>query len=393
MMDEGERSKVERARWTRRELIGWLSGGAFGLASCRWLEGRPGDSRARFDGFPIGEIEGRLTPTAAFFVRDHFGVPDAARTSAANWTLSVGGDVEQPLELGLAALGGAPRLERDVTLECVGNAGRNGLGWPGSPRAFSGASSGRFFGASLADVLRRARPKPSAIEVVCEGADVGREREEPERRVFARSVPLADALSSVALLALGLGDAPLPPLHGGPLRALFPGRYATDSVKWLRRLTVVSSPFTGFYQRERYVRVSRDAPDGQPLGALRIQAEIGRPRPGARLPLGLAVDVVGAAWGGRGGAARVELSSDGGRSFHEAELLDPPDPYLWRRFRWRWTPSERGPRLLTARAFDGAGETQPLLSDEESGRSHSRSGPDRIQYANNSMPVVPVWIA
>ncbi len=373
--------------WTRRRLLRLLAEGALGLSACR----RPGPrSRARFDGFPIARVDALLTPLDEFFVRDHFGLPEVAGR-ADGWRLSIEGEVEAPLSLSLAELSQTP-VELPVTLECAGNAGRNGLGPPGAGRAFSGASTGSFAGVSLAGLLGRAKPRPGAVEVVSVGADEGSESGDPARRPFARSVPLEAALAPSALLATRMNGGPLPALHGGPLRAIFPGRYATDSVKWLRRLIVVSKPFEGFYQRRRYVRVSDDAPDGRTLGELRIQSEIGRPRPGARLPAGLEVDVIGAAWGGRGGAARMEISVDGGRTFHEAELLDPPNPFAWRRFHWRWTPATRGPRLLFARATDRAGNSQPLQSDEEGGRSRSRSGPDRIQYANDSALIVPVWV-
>src|SRR3712207_7664903 len=46
----------------------------------------------------------------------------------------------------------------------------------------------------------------------------------------------------------------LPPEHGGPVRLLVPGWYGMASVKWLSAITVLDRPFTGFYQKERYVR-------------------------------------------------------------------------------------------------------------------------------------------
>jgi hypothetical protein len=128
------------------------------------------------------------------------------------------------------------------------------------------------------------------------------------------------------------------------------------------------------------------------LGELRVQSEIARPKPGDRLPQGLLVDIVGVAWGGSGGVDRVQVSVDGGTSYAAAELIDPDRPFCWRRWRWSWRPDRPGSRMILARATDRAGTSQPLASDEELGLGYSVSGPDRIQYANNSAPVIPVTV-
>jgi sulfite oxidase len=189
-----------------------------------------------------------------------------------------------------------------------------------------------------------------------------------------------------------MNGAPLPALHGGPLRVIFPGRYATDSVKWVRTIRAVSAPFAGFYQASRYRRASAEQPAGVPLGALKVQSEIARPRLGDRLPRGMQVDVIGVAWGGAGGVDRVEVSVDGGGSFARAVFIDEERPHCWRRWKLSWTPDAAGPRLLMARATDRQGTAQPLSSDEELGRSYSLSGPDRVQYANNAVPVVAITV-
>ncbi|MHB8419713.1 MAG: molybdopterin-dependent oxidoreductase [Myxococcales bacterium] len=383
-------SSSER-RFTRRGLLSTFAAAAAGGLACR-RGAAPLRAGARFDGYPLGRVDGFLTPTADFFVRDHFSLPAAASAPAGLWRLDVSGEVERPLSLSLAELSDLPRVDLPVTLECAGNAGRNGLGPPGSRRAFGGASTGRFQGASLAALLARAGLRERALEIVFEGADEGTERDSSERHVFARSVPVAAARAETALLATGMNGGPLPALHGGPLRAILPGRYATDSVKWLRRIRAVATPFDGFYQRRRYCKRTAENPEGVSLGELRIQCEVAHPEPDDRLPVGLRVDIAGVAWGGRGGARLVEVSVDGGEHFEAASFLDPPSATAWRRWRWSWTPDRPGPHWIAARATDQGGTSQPLESDEELGLGSSRSGPDRIQYANNSVPIVPVIV-
>ena len=327
---------------------------------------------ARFEGFPISRVDSFLTPNADFFVRDHFGLPPLTP----RWSVSIEGDVESPFAVGLDDLAKLHQQDLPVTLECAGNAGRNGVGWAGSQRAWGGASTASFKGVSLAELLARAKPRGTVREIALIGADEGFERGATQRHAFARSVPLEAAMASSALLATGMNGAELPALHGGPLRALFPGRYATDSVKWLTRIRALSGPFDGFYQRERYRRAAPDNPAGVTLGELRVQSEIARPKPAERLPQGLLVDITGVTWGGRGGVDRVEVSVDGGATFAQAAFLDPDRPHCWRRWRWSWRPDRPGPRLILARATDRSGAAQPLASDEELGLGYSMSGPD-----------------
>ena len=67
-----------------------------------------------------------------------------------------------------------------------------------------------------------------------------------EEQQFERSLPLADALREEVLLAYAMNDQPLPPQHGYPLRLVVPGWYGMTSVKWLERITVLDTPFTGY---------------------------------------------------------------------------------------------------------------------------------------------------
>jgi hypothetical protein len=73
--------------------------------------------------------------------------------------------------------------------------------------------------------------------------------------------------------------------------------------------------------------------------------------------------VEGRAWSGRAPLARVELSSDGGRSWVDAVLGDPVSPYAWRGWTCRWDATEPGEYELCARATDAAGNVQPTSPD------------------------------
>src|SRR5437764_13390483 len=88
---------------------------------------------------------------------------------------------------------------------------------------------------------------------------------------FARSLPLAKAIHEDTLVAYEMNGEAIPPEHGGPVRAVVPGWYATDSVKWLERIPCLGG------------RV-RSAVPGTRLPARRSRG--GRARPVARPPPG-----------------------------------------------------------------------------------------------------------
>jgi len=56
---------------------------------------------------------------------------------------------------------------------------------------------------------------------------------------------------------------------------------------------------------------------------------------------------------------RVEVSTDGGRSWSDAKLGQPPSPFAWAPWSFEWY-AEPGEHDLCSRATDETGETQPL---------------------------------
>jgi len=73
---------------------------------------------------------------------------------------------------------------------------------------------------------------------------------------------------------------------------------------------------------------------------------------------GGAVTVAGIAFAGARGISKVELSSDGAKSWGLATLEAPMGPLSWVRWTYAWTPSGAGPAKLIVRATDGTGNTE-----------------------------------
>jgi DMSO/TMAO reductase YedYZ molybdopterin-dependent catalytic subunit len=307
---------------------------------------------------PLDALAEPLTPTDSFYVRNHFDVPTLDERE---FRLRVGGLVRRPLELSLEELRGFPERSVVATLECAGN-GRALMAPPpkGTPWRFGAVSTARFTGTSLHNVLEKARGLlPAAVEVLFAGADRG--EVSPGRAVtFERSLPPEVALRQDVLLAWQMNGEPLAPDHGRPLRLVVPGWYGVASVKWLVEISGIDRPFDGYYQREKYVYEGEPGtPDGEPVAAMRVRAAIAQPADGEKLATG-PVQVTGTAWSGAGTVARVEVSSDGGRTWAEAALGTADSVYAAAPWRFTWIPPAPGDYVLVARATDSAGNIQPL---------------------------------
>lgn len=329
---------------------------------------------------PMAALAEALTPTERFYVRNHFPVP---AVDPASWRLTVEGAVERRLELSLDEVRALPERTVAATLECAGN-GRVRMEPPpeGTRWRFGAAGTARFTGAPLAAVLERAGVEPGAAVAVLTGADSGEVapgRAEP----FARALSLADARDPDVVLAWAMNGEPLSADHGQPLRAVVPGRYAVDSVKWLTAIRLQSEPFRGFYQEEHYrYRGEAGTPEGAAVGRLRVRAVIARPAGGEVLGAGGTVEIAGGAWSGGGAVTAVEVSTDGGASWAAAELGQALSPYAATPWRFDWRPAAAGSYELIARATDEAGATQPLTPRW-----------NRLGYGNNEAHRVRVTVA
>ncbi len=318
---------------------------------------------ARNHGLPLEALRYDVTPAGLHYILTHYDIPVL---DAAAWTLTVRGRVRTPLTLDLAALRSFPPVTHRVTMECAGN-GRARL----TPRPVSqpwlveAVGTADWTGVPLRTLLREAGVEPEAVEAVFTGADHGVER--GVEQDYQRSLSVADAMATdpEVLVAYEMNGAPLPPQHGHPVRLVAPGWYGMAHVKWLRDITLTDTPFTGFQQTVAYrYRQSPDEP-GFPVTRIAPRALMIPPgfpdfmsrtrvvRPG---PL----DLEGRAWSGRAPVTKVEVSRDDGHTWHEAELT-PPDRHSWSWRHWHapWT-AVPGIHVLTARATDAEGDTQPV---------------------------------
>ena len=320
----------------------------------------PGDSHAKET--PLSDLDTWTTPTERFYVRSHF--PELPTLALATYRLEITGAVDRPFTIGYDELLTMPSVEIVVTMECAGNS-RSYVTPPAEGLSFKHGAVGtaKWKGVPLPALLSRAGLRDTTKEVLFEGADIGDEEEEGQtvRLGYARSLPVADATSEETIAAYEMNGEPIRPVHGYPVRLIAPRWYGMASVKWLTRIEALEQPYTGFFQRRRYVLINEgEAPQDswEPLSTLRVKSLITHPRHGEVVRVGQ-YTVRGAAWSGDGEVVKVEASVNGGRDWQEVSLVGPSSPTAWRRWEHSWSIGKPGHYILMARATDSVGNTQP----------------------------------
>ena len=252
-----------------------------------------------------------------------------------------------------------PRRTLRVVLECAGHRRAEFEPIPpGVPWAHGAVSEARWTGASLRFLLELVGIPSHAREVVLEGADAGRVDGFEGIHRFARSLPLAKALDDHVLLAYRMNGEPIPAAHGGPVRAIVPGWYATDSVKWLDRIYFTRKEFDGVFQAHDYrLRAHGELERGRRLTELPVHALITTPHDGEASLAAGEETIRGIAWGGTDGIAQVLVRVDLG-SWTAARLRPVRGPYARVNWELRRTLAA-GPHEIACCAIDGAGCEQP----------------------------------
>ncbi len=312
---------------------------------------------------------GRLTPNHLFYIRSHFKAP---HLDAATHALSIEGGMQSPFALSVGELKKLAAVTRVATLECAGN-GRVFLtpAEQGAQWQLGAVATAEWTGVPLGMLLDRAGLRPEAVEIVFEGAELGKPKEKPVppgEIKYARSLPVAKARE--VLIAYAMNGEEIPVDHGYPIRAIVPGYYGMASVKWLTRIYAATEPFRGYWQTSDYAYWGEEGglPVRLALGEVQIKSSIARPRVREVIAAGKPYTVFGAAWTGGPEIAAVEVSTDGGETWSAAELIDAHEFGVWRRWRFVWQArAEPREYVLKSRARDVAGGVQADEHDKRYG--------------------------
>ncbi|MEP6537592.1 MAG: molybdopterin-dependent oxidoreductase [Bryobacteraceae bacterium] len=270
-------------------------------------------------------IDDPAVPNELFFIREHFPRPDVL--SSASWKLSVTGK-EYSFDDILAMTG----KTIPVTVECAENSTGGGL-----------VSHAEWRGVPIASLLPKDAKPPFVKLVSADG--------------YSRTVPGSKALHPDTIVAYSMNGEKLPITHGFPLRAIVPGWYGMDAVKWLRRIELPENED----QSHAYVRRVRSffgTRDAEPVTAMQVKSVFTRPQDGAILTKRRFI-LRGMAWAGENRIAKVEVSVDGAATWQTAKLDSGPVEYSWLPWSFDWKIPHAGEYTLSVRAKDDKGREQP----------------------------------
>ena len=321
-----------------------LAAGGVGTLAGRTLSERSGVSSALADiRFPkaahpvpplpsgvnlgIKGLSSFVTPDSSFYrVDTALILPQVAPQT---WQLRIHGMVEREITINYHELLKRPLTEDWITLCCVSN-----------PVAGPYIGNAKWLGASLADLLREARPRAGADQLICTSTDG-----------FTSGTPIATVLDGRdALLAVAMNGAPLPVAHGFPVRMVTPGLYGyVSATKWVTdiKVTTFRGNFAYWAQRGWSQR-----------GPIKTESRIDVPVSSVsagRTP------VAGVAWAQHKGIDAVHVRVDRG-PWQQARLAAVPGIDTWRQWAWEWDAT-RGSHLIEARATDATGYTQTALQE------------------------------
>ena len=311
--------------------------------------------------------DGLLTPNDAFFVRYHNdGLPPSI--DGDRHVIRIGGNAAgRPFELSMAELqGGFEPVELVAVNQCSGN-GRALF----SPRVTGGQltngamGNARWLGVPLKQVLARAAPKATARQVTFRGLDVAL----MGGADLVKALDIGHAMDGEVMIAYRMNGAELPYLNGFPVRLVVPGWYGTYWVKHLSEIEIIDHEFEGFWMKPAYRIPDNDcacvAPGTvptatRPIGRFDVRSFITSLATGQTVTAGRRLTVRGIAFDGGRGIREVACSTDGGRSWRPATLGEGLGPYSFREFTFPFRPEQPGVYDLRVRAWNRAGQTQPL---------------------------------
>jgi DMSO/TMAO reductase YedYZ molybdopterin-dependent catalytic subunit len=270
-----------------------------------------------------------ITPASSFYLIDT--ALSSPRIDVNDWTLSVKGAVDNPVEFSYKDLLGLPTREADITLSCVSNTIGGGL-----------VSNGRWTGVLLSDVLEEAGMSRDKIT-------------NASKQLIGRSVDgfTAGFKTDIALdgrnalVAFGLNGSELPIKHGYPVRLVIPGLYGyVSATKWLTEIELTNWNFDAYWIQRTW---SKEGP-------VKTQSRIDTISDGDNLSAGKN-PIGGIAWAPHRGIEKVEVSTDGGQIWNTASLAKQLAEDTWRQYIYDWNATP-GDYTIQVRATDGNGETQ-----------------------------------
>ena len=298
---------------------------------------------------PLDQTLGIITPSELHFEVCRGGIPEI---DPQRHRLLIHGMVDRPVILTMDDIRRLPSTSRIVFLECSGNSQWATRQAPIVQITHGLTSCAEWTGVALSLLLREAGVRKNAAWIIAEGGDAtGNER----------SIPMTKAMDDV-IVVYGQNGEPLRPGNGYPLRLIVPGWEGNLNIKWLRRITVVDRPYMTRMESTGHPVLLKDGKARQMNTVMEAKSVITSPSGQQKLPGPGVYEIRGLAWSGRGLVRRVEVSTDGGKSWRVAKLQAPVLRHAHTRFTldWKWDGREA---VLQSRCIDETGYVQPTTEE------------------------------
>jgi sulfane dehydrogenase subunit SoxC len=297
---------------------------------------------------PQGKLVGSITPTDLHYERSHSGVPDL---DPAKHRLLIHGMTKKALVLTVDDIMAMPSVSRIHFIECTGNGWEN---WKKADETLTVqnthglVSTNEWTGVPLRFLIDLVGVDRNSTWMLAEGGDAAG---------VDRSIPLTDEIMDEAFVAYGQNGEPLRPAHGFPIRLVMPGFEGNLDIKWLRRLKFGDRPWMTRWETDRYTQL---LPDGKARQfQLRMETNSVITSPSGMMEIKPGYNrITGFAWSGHGKIAKVEVSTDDGKAWKEAQLTGPVLPRAQARFQMDWDWDGK-PTRIVSRSTDDHWNVQP----------------------------------
>ena len=232
----------------------------------------------------------------------------------------------------------------------------------------------KWTGVKLKDIIAMVEAKPDTKFISFNGMDSPPLPSTPD---FVKALDYNHALDGEVMIAYEMNGEPIPYLNGFPLKLVVLGWYATYWVGMLDEITLSADTFKGFWMKGAYlapigVPNGNEKPDSlakklAPVNKIDVRSVFVAPEPDSILTSGKEYEIQGLAFDAGIGITKVEISSDSGKTWIQTNLDASLGKYSWRRWRYKFTPSNPGCYKFFVKATNSAGETQPWRQWNRSG--------------------------
>jgi DMSO/TMAO reductase YedYZ molybdopterin-dependent catalytic subunit len=323
---------------------------------------------------PLNIFKQDFTPNEYFFVRWHLA-QILTRIDIDTFRLRIGGSTEHTLALSMEDLRTKFPADSIVAIAvCAGNSRATfNPRVPGSQWQNGAMGNAKWKGVKLKHILTMAGIKPGAVDVTFQGMD---RPVLPGTPAFIKSLGVNHAMDGEVLVAYEMNGSPIPMLNGYPLKLVVPGWYATYWVGALNEINVLQEKYHGFWMDKAYLIAKNpqmsESPtnlskETTPLTNINLHSIFVAPEASEKISANKPCHIEGLAFNDGTGLQKVELSTDGGKTW-AATTLDPElGKYAWRRWKYEWAPPKPGPYHLCVKATDINGKTQPEQQWNRSG--------------------------